>query len=577
MSWIKRLWKISDEGVASDLNNIEGGIQENKEAAPYNALNYGAKIDGRRYKGITCTSAGAEVTVPGATFTSADVGKYGVCFEDFSNGTIRTISAVGSTSEKVVLSGAAGITITVSGYFAYGTDDLVAHEALFAAAKAEAASTPTVTFNQSKGGGRGVAVIPAENEGFSFIRGQLTVPSGVVLDCPAMLVNVLASRTEPAVVFSPYSSYREVNIEAMGGGGYKLGEAAGTQADIQGNVLRYWRVGEAGQEAVVLTGSGFLLDLIWGKGGTVGIMATSGSDCTINRAHVIGAAEPVKLVSTNQFKGFFILDSCGRTATEIGEGKVEVDGVAIDKECSDVNVEVQQFIASSAPARKLKAVISVGRNYVSGGNSINLCLKAQASLSGGALFFLSHCEDVEYTAEGSNKKTPSSPTPSAANEITFGAEYGAGAEGSIRGVGSGSSSIKPFTGSMAGTLEWMQKGVSYRYQSYGFAPTVAAGANAGASPPAPGKTECSDQDGFITFGTGTAPTAGAQVVVTFANGASGFGYTKTPKVLLTPRNAAAAKLGLYVSSESTTGFTVSSAEIPAISQANTTYAFSYKI
>lgn len=103
------------------------------------------------------------------------------------------------------------------------------------------------------------------------------------------------------------------------------------------------------------------------------------------------------------------------------------------------------------------------------------------------------------------------------------------------------------------------------------APTAAAGANSGGSPPAPALTGCTDISGKITFGTGTGPAAGAQCVVTF-----NVAYANAPKVVLTPINSASASLNLYVAT-TTTNFTVSSVSAPSASQTNTVYGFFYHV
>lgn len=109
----------------------------------------------------------------------------------------------------------------------------------------------------------------------------------------------------------------------------------------------------------------------------------------------------------------------------------------------------------------------------------------------------------------------------------------------------------------------------------GTAPTAAAGANAGTSPPSPvvavGST---DTRGQITFGTGTTPAAGAQAVITFGK-AYPTGYV--PNIQLTPTTVGAANLLEYVTSASNTGFTISLQAAPAASQANTVYGFNYRV
>lgn len=125
-------------------------------------------------------------------------------------------------------------------------------------------------------------------------------------------------------------------------------------------------------------------------------------------------------------------------------------------------------------------------------------------------------------------------------------------------------------GSTAGATP-LNLGGGHFADSGGTAPSAAAGANAGGSPPAPVVVGGSnDIRGQITFGTGTAPAAGAMVAVTFATA-----YSAAPFVLVSPSNAQAASLQICAVSVSTTGFTLSTNDAPAASQANTTYAFNY--
>lgn len=102
-------------------------------------------------------------------------------------------------------------------------------------------------------------------------------------------------------------------------------------------------------------------------------------------------------------------------------------------------------------------------------------------------------------------------------------------------------------------------------------PTAAAGTNAGTGPPAPVRTNCSDLSGKITFGTGTAPSAGAQAVITF-----NVAYLTAPSVIISSINDVTAILTLSVTSTTTT-FTISCHTAPAASQANTTYGFFYHV
>lgn len=107
----------------------------------------------------------------------------------------------------------------------------------------------------------------------------------------------------------------------------------------------------------------------------------------------------------------------------------------------------------------------------------------------------------------------------------------------------------------------------------GSAPTAAAGAQAGGSPPAPVVTAGSnDTRGNITFGTGSSSSAGAHVVVTF-----NVAFGSAPVVIPIARNTATEALGLFVSATSTSAFTLSTTGDSADSQANTVYSFDYVV
>lgn len=100
--------------------------------------------------------------------------------------------------------------------------------------------------------------------------------------------------------------------------------------------------------------------------------------------------------------------------------------------------------------------------------------------------------------------------------------------------------------------------------------TLAAGAGAGAAPPAPVIVTCHDLRGQLTWGTGATPAAGAQVTATFMNP-----YATAPVIVLSPQNALTAALQLYVTNITPNGFTIACAVAPAAGQAAATYAVSY--
>lgn len=106
------------------------------------------------------------------------------------------------------------------------------------------------------------------------------------------------------------------------------------------------------------------------------------------------------------------------------------------------------------------------------------------------------------------------------------------------------------------------------------APTAAAGANNGTSPPAPivATADSSDLRGSLTFGSGTSPAAGAQCVVTWATPKDA---NRLPIVQLTETTAAFSALQPAVTAVTAAGFTVSTANAPTASQAATVYGFAW--
>jgi hypothetical protein len=98
----------------------------------------------------------------------------------------------------------------------------------------------------------------------------------------------------------------------------------------------------------------------------------------------------------------------------------------------------------------------------------------------------------------------------------------------------------------------------------GPAPSAAAGANNGTSPPAPTVvTGSTDGRGSIQFGSGGTPAIGEQVAVTFASA-----YSSPPVVSVSGGTAATDALGaLYPAQVSTTGFRVRCTATPAGTQA----------
>lgn len=109
-----------------------------------------------------------------------------------------------------------------------------------------------------------------------------------------------------------------------------------------------------------------------------------------------------------------------------------------------------------------------------------------------------------------------------------------------------------------------------KIETSGQTPTLSEGAAVGTTAP-PVIVTGNDFAGSVIFGSGSSPAAGAIASFTFDRA-----YTLPPAITIAPTTSGAAGLGLYVSSVSTTGFTVSCANAPAASQSGATYGFSYQ-
>ena len=113
------------------------------------------------------------------------------------------------------------------------------------------------------------------------------------------------------------------------------------------------------------------------------------------------------------------------------------------------------------------------------------------------------------------------------------------------------------------------------------APTLAAGAQNGGSPPAPTLAAgATDISGSVNIGSGSAPAAGAQTVVTFGTPWQSVGNNSSkaaPIVILTAGNIATAVLDLAATSITPTGFTISCNTAPSASQSVGTYVVNYVV
>lgn len=125
-----------------------------------------------------------------------------------------------------------------------------------------------------------------------------------------------------------------------------------------------------------------------------------------------------------------------------------------------------------------------------------------------------------------------------------------------------------------GTNLWYPGGTQIYTQSHlvtsgGSTPTVAALGSNGTGAPTPTATG-NDTRGNVQFGSGTSPTTGSQISVTFATA-----YSSAPIVVVSANNLATTALQPYVASVTTTGFNISVGVAAAASQTTGTYSVNY--
>lgn len=534
-----------------------------------NVTEYGAVCNGQRVGQITSNTGSPTVSSPVAAFTAADVGKLAVCFSDFGAGTVTTIQTVVSATQ-VTLAANAGVTLTGAStgcFMIYGTDDSTAVNAALTAAATLVNTNTAIGYNTPIGTGRPTVAIPASApDSLCCVSHQIVVPPGVQLDCQSMIVNLQTDRFNPVVLFDPYAAFNRLLIDGAFGAGVQMGTTVGGLSDCVGGTYVAWHIGlsyDSGtsryQDALSLIGNSHLIDMVWTKGGYHCVNHNTAGDVTINRAFAIGCVQPILMENVNQVSyGKIIMDTCG----QVGGG---TSGIVLDNGCSDVTFEVQAFpVSTVSPARSLDNVVLLGNGSTN--KNIDIRGKVSAQLTGGVGLNLAQAQDVSFELLLSNTTSSSSGGANITKSVTFGTTGGAV---DIRATLS--SGITPYSGTVAGRYEYTQGGVAYVVQS-GSNPSSAAGANNGTGPPGPYVTG-NDARGYLGFGSGTGPSAGAQINVTFSNSA---GYVGTPIVVVTPRNSASAALNAYVG-VSTTGFTISTVNAPAASQANSVYAFNYKV
>lgn len=458
----------------SQVTNLTSSLatKVDEGALVVDAKDYGAAGNATRVRGVVSTSASASVTVANAAFVSGDVGKLAVVYTENGAGTITTIASVQSATQ-VTLAAAAGITVNGNdGYFVYGTDDSVAIAAAFTAAAPTGVDT-TVGPNQPMGVGLARVLLSAQDgNGGYMIGSQLQVPSGVTLDSPGMVFNMLADRYEPAVLLNPYAAVQNITLECLFGSGIQAGTGALNQAHIYMGNIRLWHVGEATesggagrtQDGLALVGYHFEVNSLFSKGGVHTINHKPGTDAMIGYAYAIGAHTGVRITNGNQIAyNHLFLDTCGPT----GGG---TSGVVINDEASNISMNIQAFEVTGT-THVLDNVVALGTASANVNKDINLVI--QANNTGGAILSMAYAQELTAKILGSNAPFPSG----AIHPITTGVAYGTGNTGINHVEAMLETSIVPKTGTQQGTYHYSQLDVEHFANPITVAGTVVATGN----------------------------------------------------------------------------------------------------
>lgn len=441
----------------SQITNLTTDLGEkvNEDALVVNAKDHGAVGDAVRVRGVVASSASATVTVAGASFTSGDIGKLAVVYTEDAAGTITTISGVGSATQ-ITLAANAGITVNGSaGYIVYGTDDSTALAAALTVATPSGVDI-TVGPNQPMGVGLSRVLLPASSgNGGYMIASQLEIPSGVTLDSPGMIFNMLADRYDPAVLLNPYSAIQNITLECLFGTGIQAG-IADDQAHIYMGNIRLWHIGygiEGGgaqrtQDGLTFVGYHFEVNSLFAKGGVHTFNHKPGTDVLVDYAYAIGSHTAVRITSGNQiaYSKLFV-DTCGKT----GGG---TSGVVINNQASNISMDIQAFEVTGT-THVLDNVVQIGNASTNVNKDIRLII--QANNTGGNILSMAYSQELTAHLLGSNALFPSG----AIHPITTGVVYGAGNTGINHVEGMLETSITPYTGVLQGTYRYSQLDVEH--------------------------------------------------------------------------------------------------------------------
>jgi hypothetical protein len=437
----------------SKIENLSTDLSDKVaiDAQVVNVVDHGVVGDAVRLRDVAANTGSSTVTASNGAFVSGDVGKTVLVYTENSAGTIRTIASVQSATQ-ITLSGAAGITVSgTTGYLVYGTDNAAAiNAALIAAAPSDVDTT--VGPNQPMGTGLVRVLFPAQTNDTGYMIGaQISVPSGIMIDAPGMIFNVLADRYEPSLLFNPYSAAVNLIIECLFGAGIQAGTGGADQAHIYIDNLRLWHIGEGteisgalrSQNGIELKGYHFEIRNLFTKGGVRSVYHNPGTDTVVSYAYAIGSHTAVHIDAGNQIAyPRLFLDTCGQD----GGG---TNGIIIDNQASNIAMNIQAFEVTGT-LHVLDSVVAVGA--INTGVNKDIHLTIQANNTGGTVLLMSYAQELVADILGSNAPIASG----AIHPITSGVIYGLGNTGINHIEAMLETSITPYMGTAQGTYHYSQ-------------------------------------------------------------------------------------------------------------------------
>jgi hypothetical protein len=413
---------------------------------------FGAKGDAQIvYDG---RATGTTITSATAVFTADDVGKVLSFYNDSTNTKIHrgvTITRVVDQNTLQVSSAAATNMSSGIGVVAWGTDDTVAIQAALDFATLLTGTSTNYSENTPTGGGYATVLLSLgmKGDGAYMASDTLQVPSGVLVDCPALLISAVTGDYTKLMRFKAHSQVRRLRANCMLGNGVQLGEAGLRNQLIVSDYIRLWRVGTATssgnrQIAFELQGYGFSINMLWSKGGNRGVMLNSANDVICHSAFIIGAITGLVAAGSSQVNLLRVLfDTCETACATINS-------------CQNLAMTGRAFINNNRVSATQPTAVFLGDNPGTNPNA-NIDLDLAFQNTGGALLSLANSRDVRVRLIGSNSYLSTGNS----TLITGGVSYGANLGGYMDIAQMLSAGITPIvSGTPYGTLNTIVEGTA---------------------------------------------------------------------------------------------------------------------